>query len=69
MKKFFIGLHKSMTVWFGYFLIALPQIQANWADIVGIIPEKFRPYLYSAVGLAVILLRVKTTQSVMEKAK
>ena len=59
---------KSWTNWFGAALVAWPavqpQIQPLFEQVVG---AKNTGYLVSLVGIAVILLRVKTTQSLKDK--
>lgn len=61
------GMHLSWTVWFGYLLIVLPYVQAEWRVFGSYLPEVHRETAFALIGLAVVLLRFKTTQSLASK--
>lgn len=69
LKAWLLGALKSWTAWFGAFLIAapdlLPQIMPVAADLFG--PDVAKRWM-QIIGVIVILLRIKTTQSLTDKA-
>ena len=64
------GSVKSWTAWFGAFLVAAPDILPQIAPQL---EDLFTPNIYKratqVIGILVILLRIKTTTSLPEKAK
>ena len=67
IKAYFVGMHRSWTVYLGYLLLFLPVVQSQW-DVWGVlVPEKLRPFALSILGMIIIGLRFKTTQSLADK--
>lgn len=69
-KAWLIGAVKSWTTWFGGALVALPALAP---DLLTQLQETLTPNQYriaaQVIGFMVILLRVKTTASLVEKGK
>lgn len=63
------GAVKSYTNWFGALLIAWPTIQPQvQPSLEYVLGKGATSHLIQAVGAIVILLRVKTTKALKEKA-
>lgn len=64
-------LHVSKTVWFGLAVALLGYFQTARADIdamiVALHMEVLKPFLWPAVGTAVVVLRFITTQPLDKK--
>ena len=65
------GAFKSWQVWFSLLLAALPDIlvmlQTNFAALSPYIPEAQQPTALRLIALAILLLRIKTTTSLVDK--
>jgi hypothetical protein len=68
MKEWIVGLLKSWTVWAGVVLMAFPEwwplAEPYVRQIVS--PEHYTK-LMPIVGIAMVLLRLKTKESITEK--
>ena len=68
MKDIVVGLFKSWTVWLGAALVAFPEwwplVEPFVRDIIG--PEHYVK-LVPLAGIAMVLLRLKTTESIKAK--
>lgn len=67
MKNTVRGALKSKTNWFGIALVVLPFVQQEWHVWSGLLPEKYRIYALSVIGLVVIVLRFMTREPLAEK--
>ena len=62
------GLLKSWTVWFGALLLALPDLlPALSPHLADMLSENIFKRTMNVAGIIVILLRMKTTQSLTDK--
>lgn len=68
MKEYALGLLKSWTAWAGALLVAFPmwwpEVEPFVRDLIGV--ENYAK-LVPVIGIVMVLLRVKTTQSISEK--
>lgn len=62
------GLIKSKTAWFGFLVSIVGFFQAQTDFFKAVLPEKYYGYFVSALGVAVIALRLVTTESIADKA-
>ena len=71
IKDFMRGAVRSWTVWFSVLLAALPDVlplvQANFKDVAPYIPDGLEAPIMRGIALVVLLLRLKTTVSLVEK--
>ena len=67
------GALRSLTVWFAVALAAAPealaQVQANFDAVAPFLPKVMQPRLLQLVGLAILLLRLRTTVSLVAKGQ
>jgi hypothetical protein len=64
------GVAKSWQMWFGALLVAWPEVQPMLAEsLIPIIGQENWGRALQLIGVAVILLRIKTTQSIAAKGK
>lgn len=68
VKQWVRGAIRSWTVYYGLALAILLYLEANQHQFLGFVPERYRPLTGLALGLAVVVLRFKTTMSVPERA-
>lgn len=64
MKRFLIDnwreAHRLLSIWAGALVLVLPMAWAELpADIKAMIPDDWQPYIVSAMGLTVIVARLK----------
>jgi hypothetical protein len=68
LKHWGLGLLKSWTAWFGALVIGLPEW---WPLVEPMVREVVNPEHYSQlvrlIGVAIVLLRFKTKESVIDK--
>lgn len=68
LESFLLGMLKSWTAWFGTLLIALPDLlPLVMPELEKLLTPTAFTRTTQIIGLIVILLRVKTTTSVIEK--
>lgn len=58
---------RSWTVNYGLALMLVGSLEVNFHYLKGFIPEKWYGAIFVLVGLVVVVLRFKTTTSLMEK--
>lgn len=58
----------SKTYWFGLALMALGYVQDNFSMLESFLGE-YSGLVYIGIGLVVLILRERTTQSLSEKTK
>jgi hypothetical protein len=66
------GAWKSLTVWFSGILMVLPDVlpmlQSNFPTIAPFIPDALESRAMNVIALVILLLRIKTTTSLANKA-
>jgi hypothetical protein len=64
------GLFMSWTAWFGALIVAWPEIaSALGENLTALFGADANNTIMRVMGIVVIMLRLKTTQAVSEKAK
>jgi hypothetical protein len=73
IKAYAIGALRSWTVWFSALLMALPDIlpvvQANFPTFAPFIPDAMESRVMNVIALGILLLRLKTTTCLSQKAQ